>query len=185
MEMEEHAYVLDFMPNGRSSERVPEPIAQLIGENHFTLLEVTVKPGAQMSLGQRVYAGREVRQEVDRIRKRIEYPDLSAAARSELPRVLSSIVKAREAHFVNFFNKAGPLSIRLHQLEIMHGIGKKHLSQILDARDSKQFENFADIRARVSLLPDPAALVVARIMEELEGKSVHYLFVRPPSKREE
>ena len=61
MEMEEYAYVLDFMPNGRSSERIPEPMAQLIGENHFTLLEVTVKPGATMSLGQRVYAGRDVR----------------------------------------------------------------------------------------------------------------------------
>lgn len=185
MEMEEFGFVLDFMPNGRSSERVPESIAQLIGENHFTLLEVTVKTGVALQLGQRVYAGRDVRAEIDRIRKRIDFNDLSAAARSELPRVLSQIIHAREAHFVSFFNKAGPLSIRLHQLEIMHGIGKKHLSQILDARDVKPFENFIDIRARVPLLPDPAALVVSRIQEELEGKSVHYLFVRPPSKREE
>jgi putative nucleotide binding protein len=185
MEMEEYGYVLDYLPNGRSSERIPEPMAQIIGENHFTLLEVTIKAGMALSLGQRVYAGRETRQEVDRIRRRIEFPDLTAAARNELPRVLSSIVHAREAHFVNFFNKAGPLSIRLHQLEIMHGIGKKHLSQILDARDTKQFESFADIHGRVPLLPDPAGLVSSRIIEELEGRSVHYLFVRPPSKREE
>lgn len=183
--MEEYGIVADFMPKGRASERIPEPMAQLIGENHFTLLEVTVKQGVNLQLGQRIYAGRDARQEVERIRKRIEFIDLTAAARSELPGVLKQIVQSREVFFVNFFNKAGPLSIRLHQLELMHGIGKKHLSQILDARDTKPFENFADIRARVPLLPDPVGLIVARVQEELEGRSVHYLFVRPPSRRDE
>lgn len=182
--MEEFGWVLDFLPRGRSSERVPEPVAQLVGEHFFTLLEVTAKPDLSLNLGQRIYIGRDERPEVERIRKRIEYNDLTTAARSEMPAVLSKLVMAKEAEFVSFFNKAGPMSIRLHQLELLHGIGKKHLGQILEAREAKPFENFADLRARVPLLPDPVSLLVARIQEEMQGKTVQFLFVRPPSKNE-
>lgn len=185
MEMEEFGWVLDFLPRGRATERVPEAVAQLVGEHYFTLLEVTIKPNLPLNLGQRIYAGRDERPEIERIRKRVEYNDLTAAARSELPAVLQKIVMAKEVEFTAFFNKAGPMSIRLHQLELMHGIGKKHLSQILEARDAKPFENFADLRARVPLLPDPVGLLVSRITEEMEGKHNHYLFVRPPSRADE
>lgn len=180
MELEEYGWVIDFLPRGRSDERMPEPSAQLVGEHYFTLFEVTIKPAIRLDLGRRIYIGKGERAEVDRIRKRIAYDDLSATSRSELNATLSRIVKAKEAEFINFFNKAGPLSVRLHQLELLHGIGKKHLAQILAARDSKLFENFEDLRARVPLLPDPVQLAAGRILEELSGKPQHYLFVRPP-----
>ncbi|MDE1798648.1 MAG: DUF655 domain-containing protein [Candidatus Micrarchaeota archaeon] len=185
MEMEEYGWVIDFLPKGRANERVPEPVAQLVGEHYFTLLEVTIKPNFALSLGQRIYIGRDERPEVERIRKRIEHSELTATARSELPAVLNKIVRAKEAEFVGFFNKAGPLSIRLHQLELLHGIGKKHLSQILEAREAQPFSDFKDLQARVPLLPDPVQLLIARITEELEGRSNQYLFVRPPSKHED
>lgn len=185
MELEEYGRVLDFLPKGHSSERIPEPAAQLVGEKYFTLFEVTVKPGVELAFGSRVYLGRENRPEVDRIRSRIDHAALTGTARSELGTVLSRIVAAREAEFMHFFNKAGPMSVRLHQLELLHGIGKKHLAQILEARDAKPFESFADMRARVPLLPDPAALIVARVREEMDGQPNHYLFVRPPAKPED
>ncbi|PIT84586.1 DUF655 domain-containing protein [Candidatus Micrarchaeota archaeon CG10_big_fil_rev_8_21_14_0_10_45_29] len=181
-EREEHGWVLDFLPTGRSSERAPEPIAQLVGEKYFTLFEVTTKPNITLSFGQRVYLGKEERPEVERIRKRIDYPELTSASRSELVQVLRKIVESREADFVNFFNKAGPLSIRLHQLELIHGIGKKHLAQILEKRQEKPFDNFADLRERVTLLPDPVQIIVGRIRQELEGSEQNFLFVRPPKK---
>ena len=180
MELEEHGWVIDFLPRGRSNERMPEPCAQLVGDRYFTLFEVTIKPDVNLVFGQKVYIGRGERAEVDRIRKRITYEDLSPTSRSELETSLGKIVKSKEAEFVNFFNKAGPLSVRLHQLELLHGVGKKHLAQILDARDTKAFESFDDIRSRVQLLPDPVQLVSGRILEEMAGKPQHYLFVRPP-----
>ncbi|MFH1094724.1 MAG: DUF655 domain-containing protein [Candidatus Micrarchaeota archaeon] len=180
MELEEYGWVIDFLPRGRSNERMPEPSAQLLGERYFTLFEVTIKPTVSIAFGQRIYLGKGERAEVDRIRKRIGYEDLSATSRNELNANLVKIVNAKEAEFINFFNKAGPLSVRLHQLELLHGIGKKHLAQILAARDAKPFENFEDLRARVPLLPDPVSLVAGRILEELSGKPQHYLFVRPP-----
>jgi len=182
MEMEDFARVIDFMPEGRSSDRLREPTAQLVGEKYFTLLEVSVKKDTPCSLGQRLYIGKDARPEVEKIKGRIEFSDLSATARSELPLVAKNIIHDREVDFVSFFNKAGPMSIRLHQLELLPGIGKKHLQQLLEARDTKQFIGFKDIQERVSLLPDPAALLYTRISEELQGTSKYYLFVRPPAR---
>lgn len=184
LEREEFGWVVDFLPKGRSSERAPESIAQLVGEKYFTLFEVTVKPSIILTFGQRVYIGKDERAEVERIRKRIEFNELTSTARNELPSAISKIISSREADFVAFFNKAGPLSVRLHQMELIHGIGKKHLTQILEQREAKPFESFADIRARVSLLPDPVQIIAGRIVQELEGNVQNYLFVRPPKKED-
>ncbi|MCX8175450.1 MAG: DUF655 domain-containing protein [Candidatus Micrarchaeota archaeon] len=186
MEMtEEYARVIDFLPEGRSSDREREPVAQLVGEKYFTLLEVSIRREVKVSLGQRLYIGKEGRTEVEKIKRRIDFSELTATARNELPLVAKNIIHDREADFVALFNKAGPISIRLHQLELLPGIGKKHLKEILDRRDEKPFESFKDIQSRVSLLPDPVNLILMRIQEELSGNSKYYLFVRPPAKHSE
>jgi putative nucleotide binding protein len=184
MEMEVYARVIDFMPDGWATDRMREPLAQLVGEKYFTLLEVSIKRGSPCALGQRLCIGKEGRQEVEKIKKRLTFQELSATSRSELPIVARKIIADREADFVAFFNKAGPISMRLHQLELLSGIGKKHLQEILDTR-SKPFESFKDIQSRVSLLPDPSNLILSRVTEELGGESKYYLFVRPPSKHYE
>src|SRR3989338_11574394 len=135
MEMEEHGRVIDFWPEGKSSEREREPTAQLLGEKYFTLLEVAIKKDVKLSLGQKLYIGKDERPEVEKIKRRIEFNDLTATARNEMPLVAKQIIHDREAEFVGLFNKAGPISMRLHQLELLPGIGKKHLKEILDARE--------------------------------------------------
>lgn len=182
MEMEEYARVIDFLPEGRAMDRMREPTAQLIGEKYFTLLEVAVKKGVPCNLGQRLYIGKDARPEVEKIKKRIDFDELTATARNELIIVAKSIVHDHEADFVAFFNKAGPISMRLHQIELLPGIGKKHLKQILDMRAEKPFESFKDVQQRVTLLPDPANLLVTRIVDEMRGDSKQYIFVRPPAR---
>ena len=41
----------------------------------------------------------------------------------------------------------------------------------------KPFENFADIKKRVKLMPDPEKIIVKRILQEIEGAEKHRLFV--------
>ncbi len=65
----------------------------------------------------------------------------------------------------------------MHTLELLPGLGKKHLIEFLDKREDADFTSFADIRERVKLMPDPEKLVLRRIMLELEGKEKHHLFV--------
>ena len=65
----------------------------------------------------------------------------------------------------------------MHQLELLPGIGSKHLWEILEERKKKPFESFEDIKKRVSLIPDPEKMITKRIIEELEDKDKYRLFV--------
>ena len=178
--LEEYAIVLDYMPSGRASSVSAEPLVQLLGENRFTLLEAAAKKH-DVKVGERVYIGKQERDKISIIKGRLNYSDLTEVARSELPRAVYKVIKENEKHFVEVFNNASPLNIRMHSLELLPGVGKKHLSAILDAREEKKFESFEDISNRVSLMQDPAKLLTDRVIEELKGDSRFYILTRPPS----
>ena len=179
---EEYAYVLDYLPQGRPDYRRPtysrEPIVLAIGEDFFTLLELVPKRNVDIALHERVYIGKGFRDKIDHVKRRITYNDLTAAAKAELPYVLEKIIKERESFFVDFFNKAQPITMRMHQLELLPGIGKKIMWEILEERRKKPFESFKDLTSRVKI-PDPVKAIVKRILIELEGEDRYYLFVRP------
>lgn len=183
--MEEHGLVLDYLPLGKSTDMQREPLVQLIGETHFTLLEAVPKKDANLKTGDKVFIGKGEREKVDHIEGRVEYFDLTSSAKNELKEVVKQIVNSREAFFVSFFNKCGPVTIRLHQLELFPGIGKKHMHEIIAQREKKQFESFSDIRARVALMPDPANVLADRIEEEIKGDSKYYILTRPPAQHNE
>jgi putative nucleotide binding protein len=183
--MEEYAVVLDSLPYGKSTDVRREPMAQVMGEDYFTLLEVTPKPGTVLSVGEKIYIGKGPRDKVDHIKSRINYFDLTSAARAELDRALKRIIAEKEPYFVSFFNKCGPINIRLHQLELLPGVGKKHMRDILDERETKPFESLEDINKRVALLPDASKIIADRITEEFMGKSKYYILTRPPFQKEE
>ncbi|MFH1222124.1 MAG: DUF655 domain-containing protein [Candidatus Micrarchaeota archaeon] len=178
--MEDYAWVIEYLPMGHSAQIKREPVVQLIGEKYFTLLEASVKSNANIVLGQRVYVGKDERSEVDHIKGRINYEKLTTSAREFLPLAIRKVVEAHEAYFVNFINNARPISIRVHTLDLLPGIGKKNMEALLRQREEKHFETFADMKARVSSLADPVSVFVHRIMSELEGKEKQYIFVKPP-----
>jgi putative nucleotide binding protein len=91
--------------------------------------------------------------------------------------VVKDIIKKNEKRFVDFFNRAQPLSTRMHQLELLPGLGKKHMWQIIEVRQEKPFESFLDIKNRVKLMPDPEKVIAKRILQELEGTEKHKIFV--------
>ncbi|MFH1285116.1 MAG: DUF655 domain-containing protein [Candidatus Micrarchaeota archaeon] len=179
-QMEEYAVVLDYLPYGKSTDTTKEPLTQVLGETYFTILEVVPKAGTELKIGERVYIGKNERDKIDHIKTRISFYDLTSGAKTELPLALTKIVKAREVDYVGFFNKCGPVTIRLHQLELLPGIGKKHMLDLLKEREKKPFASFDDMRARVALLPDPIHLIAQRIEEELKGASKYYILTRPP-----
>lgn len=183
--MEEYALVLDYMPQGHATDLRKEPVVQIIGEQMFTLLEASVKESAAIVVGQRVYVGKDARSEVERIRRRIVYNELSTGARDVLPTILRKLIEGREKHFVDFINRSKPISIRVHTLDLMPGIGKKNMEAIVAEREKKPFESFQDLKTRVSTLGDPIGVFVHRIISELEGKEKYYLFVRPPFTHDE
>ena len=178
---EEIAIVLDFLPNGYPYDERPmymkTPVAQALGKERFILLELVPKKGMHLVPFEGVYIGEGKRDKIHHILGKINVEKLTATAKSELEFVIKDIIRKDEKKFIDFFNRAQPLSTRMHQLELLPGLGKKHMWQILGARDEKSFENFADLKNRVKLLPDPEKAVQRRISQELAGNEKHRLFV--------
>ena len=165
---EDEAIVLDFLQNGYSFDTRPlhlkTPITQALGTERFTLLELVPKKDVQLQPRQKVYIGDQKREQIHHVNGRIPVDKLTATAQSELPHAIKAIVDTTPKRFVDFFNKAQPLSIRTHSLELLPGVGKKHMQEILDARAEKDFESFDDIKARVKLIMDPEKLIINRIL---------------------
>lgn len=179
---EEYAYVLDFLPHGRPRTRPgyrAGALVQVVGEGYFTLLEAIVKEGIVLPSFERVYVGKEARRKITYIIGRIGYEELTATAKMELAAAVEKIVLNRESWFIDFFNTAQAITPRMHALELLPGIGKKYMWQILDEREKKVFQNFTDLQQRANL-PNPAKLITKRILEELAGESKHRLFTRVP-----
>ncbi len=178
--MEDYAWVVEYLPVGHASQIKREPVVQLLGDRFFTLLEATVKPGATVVLGHKVYVGKEGREEIDHIKGRIDYDKLTSSAREFLPNILRKVVEEREADFVRFLNNARPISIRVHTLDLLPGIGKKNMEALLREKEKAKFESFEDLKKRVPTLTDPIGIFVHRILSELQGNEKQYLFVKPP-----
>jgi putative nucleotide binding protein len=180
--VEDHAHILDYLPHGRAEKRGfrREPIAYAIGENEFKLFELTPKDNIGLTVGDRVYIGKDVekRHEILHVKRRVRYDDLTNASQSELPFVTLQIVKAREEDFVRFYNEARAITTRFHMLELLPGLGKKSMWSIIDERKKKPFESFNDIEERVSSVHHPDKLIAKRIELELaEAEQKYHIFV--------
>ncbi len=175
------AIVLDFMEYGNPSDRHFEhrtnPVAQVIGTKYFTLIEVVPLPMVRLEIFEKIDFGPEskVRRPVI-----ITYDDLTSVARTNLPEAVKRIVIENEKIFVEFFNIAEPVNIKLHTLELLPGIGKKTMRHILEERNKKPFESFEDIKKRAKI--DPVKTLVERIISELSGMEKYYLFIKPRDK---
>jgi putative nucleotide binding protein len=177
---EENAYILDYLPFGKPGSKGKfrtGTIVQIVGESYFTLLEANVRTGIEIQPMTRVYIGKNKRKDITYILGRVSYEELTANAKIELENVIEKIVLDREKWFVNFFNTAQPITPRMHALELIPGIGKKYMWDILDGRDKKSFESFQDLQTRINI-SNSAKIVVKRILEELSSEVKYRLFTR-------
>ncbi len=178
---EDKAIVLDFLVHGYASDPSPshmkKPVAQALGMNSFVLLEVVPKKGVFLQPLEQVYIGESKRDKIHHINGRIHFEKLTSTAKSELEHAILSLVKSQEERFVSFFNTAQPLNTRMHIIELLPGVGKKHMLEIVEQRKEESFKSFEDIKKRVKLISSPEKIVAKRILEEISGKEKHYLFV--------
>jgi len=178
---EEKAIVLDFLPNGYPFDTRPmhkkTPIVQALGKEHFILLELVPKKDVFLQPYEEVYMGEGKRDKIHHIIGRINASKLTQTAQSELDVIIIDLVNKQESRFVEFFNKAEPINTRRHQLELLPGVGKKHMLEILEKRNEKPFESYDDIKERIKLIPDPRKLVAKRILIEIREEDKYKLFL--------
>jgi putative nucleotide binding protein len=173
------AVVLDVLPHGRTEDDRPQyqkqPLAYALGVEEFRLYELVVGEDPDFSFGDRI----EITDEICSRYNEFEYDDLPGGAQSELEYAVEEFVVDNEDRFVSFYNDAQPITLRLHQLNLLPGIGKKLRNTILDERKRSPFSSFADLEQRVSGLHNPRDILVERILEELQEDDLKYrTFVR-------
>jgi len=181
--VENFAIILDYLPNGRQTERGfhREPLALAVGEDELKLFELVPRPSVALAAGTRVplVPSGGAPSPIDHVRRRIGYDELTVSGRTELTAALEGIVKRHSERFLRFFNESPAVSRRFHLLELLPGIGKKTMQQIVDERKSAPFTSFQDIESRVHV-KNPERLIVGRIEQELSGVEDKYrLFVAP------
>jgi putative nucleotide binding protein len=176
---EESAYVLDYLPRGKSVviKGREGPMVEAIGEERLTLLELLAMENQNFDLGEKVKIGKEGREKIISVLGKLTFEELTPESRAALPAVVESLVRANEAKYVSYFNELQPLTPRLHGLELIPGIGKTFMKEIISMREKQPFTSFEDIQQRVGLR-EPSKMVAKRIVEELSGGSRISLFVR-------
>ena len=179
-EKEENAIVLDYLPYGYPMAQGSKmtPIAQAIGEKTLALPELIPRRGLRLEPKEKVYIGPEKRDKIYYIAGRLKKDKLTEAAKIQLQEFVELIVAEQEEKFVDFFNSAQAMNTRMHQLELLPGLGKKHTKEILEAREDKPFKSFDEIKERVSSIPDPKKAIEKRLLEEIVERQRFNIFVK-------
>ena len=132
---EENAVVLDYLSRGYVKSDMSKfggkPIAQAIGTEQFTLLELAPKNGVDLEIQDTVYIGKGKRDKIYRVLGKLDFENLTATSRIELDYAIRDIVEAQEDRFVEFFNTTEAISTRQHSLELIPGIGKNTCGTLL------------------------------------------------------
>ena len=176
MSKEEHAIILEYLPNGYPLEKKMMPLVQAVGTLSLTLLELVPRRGADLKIGEKVYIGEGKRDKIYYILGRLRREKLTEAAKQQLKEFITLLVKDNHQKFVDFFNKSDAINKRVHQIELLPGLGKKHMQEILKQRNEKEFESLEDLKKRIQNLPDPERAIEKRIFLELTTLERYNLF---------
>ncbi|MEM2089489.1 MAG: DUF655 domain-containing protein [Candidatus Pacearchaeota archaeon] len=175
---EERAIILDFLPHGYPFDTKRMAIAQAVGLQHFTLLELVPKRNITLQLKEEVYIGQDKRDKIYFIKGKLPKEKLTETAKIQLKDFVQRVVSEQESRFVEFFNTCNAINKRVHQLELLPGFGKKYTEMILKEREKKPFTSFQDIKQRLKNIPDPRKVIEKRLFEELTQEVRHPLFVK-------
>jgi len=168
------------LAHGHVSEDRPSwaktPLVQCITLPDFVLYEVkTDKYKSPEVQEKKTYEEFTEQGKLKDVLKKINYEELTATSKALILPMLEKEVLNFEEEFINFFNNSTSITPRMHALKLLPGIGKKHMWEILEARQRQKFTTFQDISDRTSL-SHPTKQVALRIIKELQRDVKYYLF---------
>ncbi len=177
--MEDYAYVLDYLAEGRPDDRgyKHESLVLALGQDEFKLFELIPKGDETIEIGERVYIGKDLddRTKIKHVKRRIKWDELTHTAQSEVPYVVEEIINLKDDHFIEFFNNARPITKKYHMLELLPGMGMKKMEAVLkERRVNGKFTDFEDLVTRVPMVHKPKKLIKERIMKELQNPDIKY-----------
>ena len=151
-------------------------MVQAIGEDRLTLLELLAINNVKFYPGERIYIGKDGSSKIESVLGRLNTEELRDDSKNNLSTVVKSMISFNEAKYLRYFNELQPLTPRLHALELIPGIGKIFMKQIINEREKKPFSSFEDLQNRIHIR-EPMNLIAKRIVDELMGQSRIKIFV--------
>jgi len=148
-------------------------LAYAVSVDRFTLYELNLSEDADISILDRVKIRPDFEEGIKRGRE-VDYGDLSDGARSELDYVVEDIVDEDEQRFVDFYNEAQPISLRLHQLNLLPGIGDKLRDNILDERKRSGPSRASRTSRSASTASTAREIIIERILDEMQEDDLKY-----------
>jgi len=173
--------ILDVLSRGKPDENKPTwartPVAQVLTFPDFVLYEVKSNKNSNIQAPEKnTYENFLKDNKLREVLKKIDYNDLTNAAKALIQPILEKEVLNYEEDFVNFFNNSTSITPRMHALKLIPGIGQKHMWGILKEREKQKFTSFQDIAERTSI-SNPAKQMALRIIKELQREDAkYYLF---------
>ncbi|MHA2277015.1 MAG: DUF655 domain-containing protein, partial [Candidatus Kariarchaeaceae archaeon] len=164
---EEQAIVLDVIPADRNRRRDKyrgEPIVQALGQYWFTILEIIPEDENTIMLQDVIALSKEDRNQIKTIIGRIPFDNLTKISELQLPIAIEKTIDNQSKRFLSFLNKASPISLRLHSLHLLKGVGPKSLTSILEERKILPFSSFDEFEERTKV-KDIRGLLKERITE--------------------
>ena len=180
--VESRVLVLDYLPEGKGfgQDKQREPIIQGIGTTWFTLLELITDRRGNFNQFEEILLPKESEKSpIKQVKRRLSINDITNTGYQSLEEAVLKIINKNEKRFVSFFNKAQPITNRIHSLQLIPGIGKKLMWEILQTRKGMPFVSFSDIEERVKI-SDIQKMIQNRVMQEIEEEEKHRLFTASP-----
>jgi putative nucleotide binding protein len=172
--------VLDVLLHGHPEEDRPSwtkiPIAQVLTFPDFVLYEVKIEKHTDLKPEEKgIYEEFLQETKLKEVLKKIDYDELTSTSKALIQPVLEKEILNYEEEFISFFNNSTAITPRMHALKLLPGVGKKHMWEIIEAREKQNFVKFQDIADRTSI-SNPMKLVALRIIRELTRDVKYYLF---------
>jgi putative nucleotide binding protein len=149
-------------------------VATAMAEKSLAFCRLKVKGSDLMPINQRIYIGkdRSKRTEVLGILGMAHLDKMSNMARQDMPSLVQMFVEEHGQYFVDeFYNKAGPMSLKQHSYELLPDVGPVKARNMVKARDQVGvFASMDELNALAKI--KGAELLAQRFVEEMEDKTL-------------
>ena len=149
-------------------------VATVMAEKSLAFCRVKVKGSDLRPINQRIYIGkdRSKRTDIIGILGMAHLDKMSNMAKQDLPSLVQMFVEEHAQYFVDeFYNKAGPMSLKQHSYELLPDVGPVKARNMVKARDQVGvFASMDELNALAKI--KGAELLAQRFVEEMEDKAL-------------
>jgi putative nucleotide binding protein len=143
-------------------------IIHCITEQHLHLIKARASPGCGiLAPGQKLELPTEEGSEkIALVLGKGRYRELPNLAQAAIVDVMKGILSENPKACLEFYNRAGPVSLKYHAFQLLPGVGPRKATQMVKSRVSAGWMTFEEVDEACTI--DSLQLIVERLVEELQ-----------------